>query len=209
MSFALNPFISVGTAGGVGGGGGDCDCTTAGSGGVYSTLAAAVLAGERHIRVVGPSTETQSVYFNDDYYIELAENSTVNMGSNIFNWNGNYAVEIDGNGILQYATTSGSLFYGNGNSSAKLTVEGINIQNSSSGTVCLTDIRYARFHDVIFDGNVSICGDYNLYGDCIYRNGTVKFESTAENSHVAGAVYENMLAINSGVNCIFSDALVG
>lgn len=202
MSFALNPFISFGAGGGGGGGGGSCECSTVGSGADYETLSAALLAGSRNINVITDVTELTTIPINGATIINIVEGSVLNLGSNTLNWAGDYGLEINGNGSLLYNTSSGVLFNANGNTNAKLTVENINIQNNSSGNVCITDIDYARFHNVIFDSDLFICSDFNVYSDGIYRNGNIVFNTTGQHNNVVGGIFENVIVVNSGVNCL-------
>lgn len=206
MSFAYSP-INIGTTGGGGATRGGLGATVAASGADYSTVSAAVSGQQTIINVIGSVTENSNIHTGSSgLNIFLYNGATVAMGTNSFSVDSGERLFVIGDGTITYSGAQlGALFNGSG----ILYVEGVTINNTNNAAVCLTNMDYARFDSVRFDGDVRICGDFNIYSDCLYRNGTVLFASTANKSAVHGAVTENVLIVDSGTNSIVSDILSG
>lgn len=202
MSFAYNPLSLSGSAGG---GSGSGRTTVGASGASYTSIAAAISGNANVLSVITDVTESDVVQVPDDGLDIFIENdSTLTMGTNTFNV-GSYGLIIGGHGTLAFEN-AGTLF--SGVAGAELFVEGITIDNNASQDVCITNIDYARFSNVIFDGSIKICGDSNSYSSCIYKNGTLLVGSGISNTSIDGGILESMVVSNSGTNTVMSDLVV-
>jgi hypothetical protein len=199
MSFAYNPLQT-------GGGSGSGRTTVGASGATYQTLSDAVTAGAYVLAVVADVTEDSTIFVPEDGLDIFIDNDAIlNMGTNFFNVGAN-GLNIQGNGTLSYGNIPGPLF--SGIADAELTVEGITIDNNASTSVCITNIDYARFSDIIFDGNVRVCGDSNLYHDCIYRASNIQIITGITNTMIDGSIFESSAIADSGTNTVIADAVV-
>lgn len=210
MSFAYTP-INIGTtsSGGTSGGAtrGGLGATVASSGADYTSVGAAISGQQTIINVVGNVYEQANINLGSSgLNLFLYNGATVAMGTNSFSVDTGERLFVIGDGNITYSGAQlGALFNGSG----LLYVEGIGINNTNNNAACLTNMDYARFDSVRFDGDVRICGDFNIYSDCIYRYGTVLFATSANKSAVHGAVLENVLIVDSGTNSVVSDILNG
>jgi hypothetical protein len=205
MSFAYSPINLNGTGGTSTGAG--IGTRVAATGGDYPTIAAAAAASQTVVHVIGDVIETQNIQVpGSGMDITLYNDARVAMGTNSFQVEAGENLFVRGNGIINFgAITAGTLFAGSG----ALHVENVTITNTSNNAICVTNMDYARFDSVRFEGDVRICGDFNIYSDCQYRNGTVLFTTAANKSAVHGAVTENVLIVDSGTNSVVSDILSG
>lgn len=206
MSFAYNP---VQLSGGGGGGGSGSGRITVGASGTYQSLTAAIGQGERVLSVISDVTEGNVVVTVplDGLTITIDANADLNMGSGYF-YVGDSYIHIDGAGRLLYDTDDANYVLFDGETTGKVVVSNITILNGSSVPACLTDTSYARFYDVIFDGDVKICGDANIYEGCIYRNSTIIVASGVDNAILDGSIFESVVVSDSGTNTVISDSVV-
>ena len=183
--------------------------TTAGSGQSYATVGAAVDAGESIILVTQNTFETKDIILPRSTSVTIENGVTVEMSGYVWGFNGNRSLIIEGNGSLRFNTANRhrTFFQASGTNSV-LNLSDINLINATNNLACLTDIDYARMHNVLYDGNCVVCGDYNLYSDSIYRNGTLAFQVGCVSSNVAGSVGQNVVVVDSGTNCLLGDMVV-
>lgn len=183
--------------------------TTAGSGQSYATVGAAVDAGESIILVTQNTFETRDITIPRATHITVENGVTVEMSGYVFTFNGPRSLDVEGNGSLRFNTANRlrTFFQASGNAPI-LNIRDINLINATNNLACITDIDYARINNVLFDGNCVVCGDYNLYSDSIYRNGTLAFQVGCVSSQVAGSVGQNVVVVDSGTNCLLSDMVV-
>lgn len=87
---------------------------TAGVGGNYATVAAAIAAGKKAINVVGLATEVSDVLYTSDLYIQVNSGVIWDMGDfQIQNGNANSTLYVNTDGTIKWTpTTSKSLFDG-------------------------------------------------------------------------------------------------
>lgn len=211
MSFAYSPiFLS-----GAGGGGGSSSSFgqekitigNADSGADYPTINAAIAAGYNIMNVISNVNEPSSIVVpSSGLSITIDPGATVNMGSNYFNI-GDSSLSINGNGTILYAYSSGITLF-DADTNGKLSVGTVTIDNDSPIPVCLTDATYARFYDVVFDGNVSICGDSNIYKGCIYKNSTIFIYPNVDNTILSGSIFQGVAVSDSGINTVIADSVV-
>ncbi len=210
MSFALNPFISFGTQNGGGGGATSAGRITVGSVGAdYTTINNALAAGHKVMAVINDVTEVLDVSVpSPGLFIEIDPGAYLNMGSGYFNVS-DRSLEIKGNGRISYnySDVNTILFNGSG-VTPKLTVGEVTIINNSPAASCITDINYARFYNVVFEGNVNICSDANVYEGCIWRFLNINIKSGADNTILDGSVFETVSVSDSGINTVISDTVV-
>jgi hypothetical protein len=205
MSFAYSPFSLSGTGGGSSGSG---RITVGASGASYPTVTAALAAGHTVMSVINNVSEHSLINVPvDGLQLTIDANANFDIGSGYFNVFG-YNMSVDGNGRLTYAATNTSHILFDGVDGGRLSVSDITVDNNSSVMSCLTDIKYARFYDVIFDGNVQICGDSNIYEGCIYKNSTIIVTSDVDNTIIDGSIFEGVVLADSGNNTVISDSVV-
>lgn len=201
MSFAYSPLDLTG-AGGAGGAG---RVTVGASGATYTSVEDALTAGVNVFSIITDLTEEQLITVPDDGLEISIENGTFNIGTGYFDVGGNQ-LKLEGNGTLAYGSVVGTLI--SGVAGAALTVNGLTIDNNSGVTTCLSNIDYARFSNVIFLGNVRICGNQNIYEGCIYRSSTLLIPTGISNTLIDGSIFDTVLVQNSGTNTVISDAVV-
>jgi hypothetical protein len=211
MSFAYMPIILagqvIGLVGGAGGGAG-IGVTVGASGASYTSVAAAAAAQQPVVHIISNVYESGLITVpNSGLMVHLYYDSTWSLGTFGMDVPGSRSVQIDGDGQMAYGTIARGIVI---NGSGMLSIENINIVNSgSSPAPCLTNIDYVRINNVLFDGDVRICGDYNIYSDSIYRNGQLTIDSGTINDQIAAAIFQNYIVANSGTNSILSDILAG
>lgn len=203
MSFSYSPINITGGSSGSG------RITVGASGASYLTVNAALAAGNTVMSVITDVTENAVVTVPaGGLQITIDSNSNYNMGSGYFSI-GPYNMSVDGNGRLTYAITNSALYlFDTTTTTAKLNVSNITIDNNSSVQVCLTDAKYARFSDVIFEDNVTICGDSNIYEGCVFKSSTIIITSDVDNTIIDGSIFESVVLADSGNNTVISDSVV-
>jgi hypothetical protein len=207
MSFAYSPLSLNGTAGG-GGGTGNGRVTVGASGASYTTVSAAVAAGHTALGVITLTNETDDVVVTSSgLQIDIDAGATLNMGSNHFDV-GDYVLQIDGGGTLSYSSSDPSYILFDADDLGQVTVSNVTIANTSSEFVCLSDATYARFYDVMFEGDVKVCGDANIYEGCIWKNLTIFVPSGIDNTMIDGSIFEGVLVSDSGNNTVIADSVV-
>lgn len=209
MSFALNPYIGIGTAGGGGGGGGTGRITVGASGAMYTTITNALVDNHKVMAVICDALQLGDVYVPVlGLTVTIDPGAHLQMGSGQFFMNSSAALKIDGNGRLShsYSDTSSILF--NAAGGGLLNVDGIILDNNSSVVTSLTDVNFARFSNVVFEGTVAIAANDNVLGNCLYRNASIFINPTANNTLLDGCNFEGVTVSDSGVNTVISDVVV-
>lgn len=205
MSFSYIPIIISGIGGG--GGGAGNGLITVGESGLYSSINEAMDDWHNVLFVNSDTIEPSGISVRPSgLTIFILPGATLDVGSNTFTLDDTY-LNISGQGNLAYALTSaGTLF--DGNPASKLTIDGITIQNTSSAYDCLTDIPYAKFYDVTFEGDITVCGHYNSIDGATMKNGTIGIASGINSTMIDGAIFDGMLIADSGTGTIISDGVV-
>lgn len=201
MSFAYSPINLTGSSSSAGGG----NITVGASGATYTTVAEALAAGVNSFSIITDLTESSLITVPFEGLAITLENGTWNIGTGSINV-GEYSLSLNGNGTLSYGNVQGTLL--SGVAGAELHVEGITIENTSSLLTCLTNLDYARFANVVFEGNVRICGDSNIYDGCIYKSSTITVQDAITNTLIGSSIFESVVLSDSGVNTLISDAVV-
>lgn len=199
MSFAYSPVDLTSAGGGAG------RITVGASGATYTSVEDALAAGANVFSIITDLTEEQLITVPDDGLEISIENGTFNIGTGYINVAGNQ-FKLDGNGTLAYGSVNGTLI--SGVAGAALVVEGLTIDNNSVVTTCLTNIDYARWSNVIFLGNVRICGNQNIYEGSIYRSSAIVIPTGISNTLIDGSIFDSVVVQNSGTNTVISDAVV-
>lgn len=209
MSFSYFPILLSGTAGGGGGGGGGVGggLITVGISGMFPTISEALTNWHNVLFINSDTTEASDVTVPESgLTITILPGAELAMGSNTFLMNGR-TLGINGAGTLSFSySTPTNLF--DGDDGSKLVVDGITIDNNGSAISCLTDIDYARFSNVRFDGSVFICSDYNVLNGCIYSNGNISIAANADGTLINGSILEGVLMVDSGNGSVMSDGVV-
>jgi hypothetical protein len=209
MSFAYTPIILssqiVGAIFG-GGGGAGIGVTVGPSGGSYQSVADAVAAGQSTVHIINDVTESGIVNITPSgLIVHLYHGYTWNIANNQVNTPQNATLQIDGNGVVAFGDPATGVVF---NGSGVLVVENVTIRNNGVGaTPCFSNMDYARMANILFEGDLRICGDFNIYSDSIYRNGQLTIDAGQQNNHIAGGIYETYAAVDSGTNNIQSDIL--
>lgn len=210
MSFALNPFISFGSSGGGGNGStGTGRITVGASGALYSTINDALNAGHHNMAVICDAYEIQDVTVPLlGMTVTIDPGAHLLMSSGSFLMNESAALEINGPGRLSYSYTSAADILFDTNGGGRLLVDGITLDNNSSVTHPLTDSNFARFSNIIFEGNINVTANDNVFNSCLYRNLSLFINNTANNTLFNGCNFEGISVADSGVNTVISNCVV-
>jgi hypothetical protein len=207
VSFAYTPITLTGNSSGgssssVGGG-----LVTVGESGNYPTISAAIEASHNVLFVNSLSTETQNINVSSSgLFVTILPGGTVDIGNFKFAMD-NAILNINGNGILRYNHTSQNTLF-DGNINSRLKVADINVDNDSVVVSYVTDINYAKFSDITFDGNVNILGNANIFSDCVFINGNLGIADSVSNTLIAGCIFDGILILDSGNGTVISDGVV-
>lgn len=201
MSFSYIPITLSGQGNGGGG------LITVGESGLYSSINEAMDDWHNVLFINSDTTEPSGISVRPSgLTIVILPGVTLEMGTNKFNLNDTY-LNISGHGNLSYAFTSTQTLF-DGNAASKLSVEGITIQNTSTGYDCLTDIPYAKFSDVTIEGDVTVCSNYNTLAGITFKNGTIGVASGVASTLIAGSLFDGMLISDSGNGTVISDGVI-
>lgn len=200
MSFSYSPLSFGG-----GGGSGSGRTTVGASGATYQTITDALDAGANVLTIIADVTENASITVpSDGLDILINDDATLAMGTNNFNIS-TYGLMLAGNGTISYGN-AGTLM--SGIAGAHLYVEGVTFDNAATQDVCVTNVDYARFSNVIFDGDVKICGNSNIYDGCIYRVGVLQVASGINDTSIDGGIFESITLSDNGTNTVVSDIVI-
>lgn len=200
MSFSYIPISLFGMGAGNG-------LITVGESGLYSSINEAMDDWHNVLFINSDVTEPSGVSVRPSgLTIVILPSATLDMGTNKFNLN-DTSLNITGHGNLSYAFTSAQTLF-DGNAASKLSVQGITIQNASTGYDCLTNIPYAKFADVTIEGDATICSSYNTMNGTTFKNGTIGVASGVDSTLIAGSLFDGMLIIDSGNGTVISDGAI-
>lgn len=204
MSFAYNPITITGAGGGAGGLGG---ANVAASGAPYTSIAQAIASSWNVVNVVGYTAESGNINVpSSGLYVNLYNNAVLDLGTNSFQVETGERLLIEGEGTIRFGNVAGGTLF---NGSGALHVENVTISNTGNFAICFTNMDYARVDSVEFNGDVRLCGDFNIFSDSIYRDGVIYITDVCDNSAIHGAVLDSTLIIDSGNNSVVSDILNG
>lgn len=202
MSFSYFPIFLGGVGGGVGRG-----IITVGEFGMFPTISEAITNWHNVLFINSDTVETSDVVVpSSGLTITVLPGVELDMGSNKFVVD-NSALGVNGQGTISFSYQSPDILF-DGNDNSNLVVEGITINNEGPNSSCLTDIDYARFSNIRFDGNVLICSDYNILSGCHYSNGNLSIAANADGTLINGAVFDGTLTIDSGNSTVISDGVI-
>lgn len=207
MSFAYTPIFitatqSAGGASSVGGG-----LITVGTSGIYPTVAAAIAASHNVLFVNSPATEQGDITVpSSGLNITILPFGRVDMGANRFLLDSR-KLNIDGQGTVQFAHVAPSILF-DGNIGSALNVNGVRIDNNSQIPTYMTDVNGAKFNSVVFEGDLHILSNDNIYNGCKYVNGNLTVAAGVTNTMIGNSIFDGMLIIDSGNGTMISDGAV-
>lgn len=205
MSFSYFPILLSGTAGGGGAVGGGL--ITVGESGMFPTISEALTNWHNVLYINSDTIESADVTVpSSGLTITILPGAELNMGTNSFLMHGK-TLGVNGHGTLSFAYSSPTNIF-DGDNTSKLVVDGVTLLNNGGAISCLTNIDYARFCNVRFDGNVFICSDYNVLNGCIYSNGNLSIAANVDGTLMDGSIYDGILTIDSGNGHVISDGVI-
>lgn len=173
----------------------------------FSSLVAAVAAGNRIITVIGDVVESADVgVLASGLNIRVTRGSDINMAANSFVFSDDSNLEVFGNGAIIFTAGATHVLFESAGNIGRTTVDGMTFNNGNTNTT-LADGSGCVFSNCKFTGETKMDGEGNkiaastLHNDLIVSTGSINF--SIDGSTVYGSV------VDSGVGTVMSNIITG
>lgn len=170
----------------------------------FTSVAAAITAGNRVFTVIGDTTESSDLDVAESgLYIVIVNSAQLDMADNSFVWSSSGSLDIAGNGSVRYDySTQDFLLDSNGNDGSA-TVNGINIRIDGTFPGSITNGTNHKFDNCIFIGDVYVSGVMNTISAATMTANLV-IQTGASGIHVANTQINDTWTDN-GTDSVLSD----
>lgn len=170
----------------------------------FTSIGAAIAAGNRVFTVIGDTTESADIDVAESgLYIVLVNSAQLDMADNSFVWSDNGDLDIAGNGSVRYAYASAEFLLDVNGNSGGATVNGINLRNEGAGAATITNGTNHKFDNCIFVGDVYVSGVLNTISAAT-MTADLTIQTGASGIHVANTQINDSWTDN-GTDSVLSD----